>query len=224
MPLLSIQKATVRYDNRLNAIDELCLDVNDGELFSVLGPSGSGKTTLLRAIAGLEKLSAGTIRLGDRVLNGIPPRQRNVAMVFQQPALYPHLSVRENIGFPLRMRGAPQKDIDEHVRSVAALVKIDALLDRRPHQLSGGQAQRVALARALVWQPQCLLLDEPFSNLDATLRAELRTELCSLHESRKITTLYVTHDMNDAAIANRLAFVVNGRVEYCGVRDEFKQQ
>lgn len=224
MPPLSVKNATVRYDNGLNAIDKLNLEVNDGELLSVLGASGSGKTTLLRAIAGLEKLSSGTICLGDLVLNGVPPRQRNVAMLFQQPTLYPHYSVRENIAFPLRMRGTEQKNIDDQVRSIAALVKIDTLLERRSHQLSGGQAQRVALARALVWQPHCLLLDEPFSNLDAPLRAELLAELRSLHEARRVTTLYVTHDLNDAMTADRLAFIHLGRVEFCGTNGDFKQR
>lgn len=216
MPSLSVQNATVQFKNGLKAIDNINLEVGDGELFLIAGPSGSGKTTLLRAIAGLQKLSSGAIRLGDRSLNGLPPRQRDVAMLFQQPALYPHLSVRDNIAFPLRMRGADPKSIDEKVRSTAALVKIDSLLDRRPHQLSGGQAQRVALARALVREPQCLLLDEPFSHLDSTLRAELLAELQSLHKARKITTILVTHDMKDAEAADRVALIVHGRVEYVG--------
>jgi ABC-type sugar transport system ATPase subunit len=220
VPTLSIQNATVQFDRGFKAIDGISLEVNDGELLSVIGPSGSGKTTLLRAIAGLEKLTAGTIRLGERILNGVPPRQRNVAMVFQQPALYPHLSVRENIAFPLRMRSANPKDIDEQVRSTAALVKIDSLLDRRPHQLSGGQAQRVALARALVWQPQCLLLDEPFSHLDSQLRAELRSELRTLHDVRKITTIHVTHHLEDAVLVDRVAIIERGQVVLVGPKDE----
>lgn len=212
MPPLIIQHAKKRFSGGVVALDDLSLEVADSELLAIFGPSGSGKTTLLRAIAGLEKLDSGVIRLGDRVLDGLPPRQRDVAMVFQQQAIYPHLSVRENIAFPLRMRGEKQAIIDQQVRATAALVKIDSLLDRRPQQLSGGQAQRVALARALVRKPQCLLLDEPFSHLDAALRTTLREELRSLHEARKITTIHVTHDFADAAVADRHVVIEQGRV------------
>src|SRR5262249_52509649 len=154
-----------------------------------VGPSGSGKTTLLRGIAGLEKLDSGEISLGDKSLNGLAPRLRNVALVFQQPTLYPHLTVGGNVAFPLRMRGQPRPQIEQKVQEIAARLGIDVLLDRRPDQLSGGQAQRVALARALVRQPGCLLLDEPLSNLDAPLRNELREVLKTLHATGPITTL-----------------------------------
>jgi ABC-type sugar transport system ATPase subunit len=223
MPPLSIQHACKRFSGGVVALNDLCLEVADGELLAIVGPSGSGKTTLLRAIAGLEKLNSGVIRLGDQVLNEVPPRRRDVAMVFQQPALYPHLSVEENIAFPLRMRGQRLADIDEQVRSTATLLKIDALLNRRPHQLSGGQAQRVALARALVRKPLCLLLDEPFSNLDSPLRAELRAELQSLHEARKITTIHVTHDLSDAVCVDRFAVIENGQVVRTGSKADLNK-
>jgi ABC-type sugar transport system ATPase subunit len=225
MPPLSIQHAAKKFPSDVVALENVCLDLRNGELLALVGPSGSGKTTLLRAIAGLERLDAGTIRLGDVLLDDLPPRRRNVSMVFQQPALYPHLRVRDNIAFPLRMRREKKAIIEAQVNQVAARLAIQPLLDRRPHQLSGGQAQRVALARALVRQPYCLLLDEPLSNLDAPLRAELRTVLKSLHTAEPITTLHVTHDQDEAlALGDRVAVLHESRLQQIGTAAEITQQ
>jgi ABC-type sugar transport system ATPase subunit len=225
VPPLSIQHAAKNFPGGVIALADLCLDLRDGELLALVGPSGSGKTTLLRAIAGLERLDSGVIRLGDVMLDGVPPRRRNVAMVFQQPALYPHLRVRDNIAFPLRMRGERRAVIAIQVNQIALRLAIQPLLDRRPHQLSGGQAQRVALARALVRKPHCLLLDEPLSNLDAPLRAELRTVLKSLHAAEPITTLHVTHDQEEAlALGDRVAVLHEGRLQQIGTPEEVTQQ
>ncbi len=223
MPALSIDHATKRYSDGVTALDDLSLLVRAGEFLAIVGPSGSGKTTLLRAIAGLESLNAGTIRLGEKLLDALPPRQRNVAMVFQQPALYPHLKVADNIAFPLQMRGEKPEIIERRVREIATQLQIDSLLHRRPHQLSGGQAQRVALARALVRKPQCLLLDEPLSNLDTQLRLQLRAELKSLHATHPITTLHVTHDHHEAlALGDRVAVLWGGRIQQVGTPEEMR--
>ena len=198
MPSLVIQQAAKRFSKNVVALDDLSLEVSDGELLAIVGPSGSGKTTLLRCIAGLERLDTGTIRLGGESLNGLPPWRRDVALMFERPALYPHLTVRNNVAFPLRMRGEAAAVIDQKVTEMAGRLGIDSLLDRRPDQLSAGQAQRVAFARALVRRPKCLLLDEPLSNLDAPLRADLRTELKVLQAAMSIPTIYVTHDQDEA--------------------------
>ncbi|HEY2762161.1 MAG TPA: ABC transporter ATP-binding protein, partial [Pirellulales bacterium] len=225
MPALSIQHAVKKFSGRVIALNDLSLQLRDGELLAIVGPSGSGKTTLLRAIAGLERLDSGTVRLGDILLDDLSPRHRNVSMVFQQPALYPHLSVRDNIAFPLRMRHQKKPAIDAEVDRIARRLAIQPLLYRRPHQLSGGQAQRVALARALVRKPNCLLLDEPLSNLDAPLRAELRALLKSLHAADPITTLHVTHDQDEAlALGDRVAVLSDGRLQQIGTPAEIMQE
>jgi multiple sugar transport system ATP-binding protein len=199
--------------------------VADGEMVTLVGPSGSGKTTLLRCIAGLERLDSGTIHLGDISLNGLSPRRRDVAMIFQQPALYPHLSVERNIAFPLRMRGTTKDVIQDRVSQMSQLLGIATLLDRRPHELSGGQAQRVALARALVRKPKCLLLDEPLSNLDAPMRLELREQLKSLHAAHPITTLHVTHDQDEAlAMGSRVAVLHQGKLQQISTPTEITSQ
>jgi len=221
VPSLAIQHAHKRFRGQIVALDDVCLSIGDGELFTLLGPSGSGKTTLLRSIAGLERLDSGTIQLGDTSLSGLSPRDRDVAMIFQQPALYPHLTVGNNIAFPLRMRGEAKAAIQDRVAQVAQMLQIDTLLARRPHELSGGQAQRVALARALIRRPKCLLLDEPLSNLDAPMRLELRAQLKSLHAAHPITALHVTHDQDEAmALGSRIAVLHQGKLQQVGIPDE----
>jgi multiple sugar transport system ATP-binding protein len=223
MPSLFIEHATKRFPGGATALDELSLILRPCEFLAIVGPSGSGKTTLLRAIAGLESLNSGTIQLCERSLNGLPPRQRDVAMIFQQPALYPHLLVYDNIAFPLKMRGESRPAIDRRVRDMAARLGIDLHLSRRPDQLSGGQAQRVALARALVREPRCLLLDEPLSNLDTQLRLQLRAELKALHAAHPITTLHVTHDHHEAmALGDRVAVLHEGRILQVDAPEELR--
>ena len=198
----------------LRAID---LEVRSGECLVLLGPSGCGKTTLLRLLAGLERADEGRIWLGDRVVNDVDPADRDVAMVFQNYALYPHFTVFQNIAFPLRARKTPGADTDSRVRAAAARVGLDHLLDRRPAQLSGGQQQRVALARALVRNPAVYLMDEPLSNLDAQLRLQTRTELKRLHQELGTTTVYVTHDQAEAmTLAGRIAIMQHGTVVQIG--------
>ncbi|MDT2007050.1 ABC transporter ATP-binding protein [Rhodococcus opacus] len=202
-------------------VQEVNLDIADGEFLVLLGPSGCGKSTLLRMIAGLESLSAGRILLDDRDITAMPPRQRDVAMVFQSYALYPHLTVAKNIGFPLRARGRSRQQIREKVTAVATTLGLDEHLDRRPGALSGGQRQRVALARAMVRDPGAFLMDEPLSNLDAALRSATRTELIDLHRRLRSTFLYVTHDQVEAmTMATRIALLNNGRIEQVGTPTE----
>ena len=196
---------------------DVTLDVADGELVPVLGPSGCGKSTLLRLVAGLDELSAGTIRLGERRIDDVPAHERDVAMVFQSYALYPHLTVRGNVEFPLRMRRMPRAERLRRVEQVAALVELDGLLERRPAALSGGQRQRVALARALVREPALFLLDEPLSNLDARLRADVRRSIRALQRRLGVTTLHVTHDQTEAmTLGDRVVVLERGRVQQVG--------
>lgn len=205
------------YPNGVHAIRDFSLEIADGEFLVLVGPSGCGKTTLLRMIAGLEMPTRGTITLGDRVVNGVRPKDRNIAMVFQNQALYPHLTVFGNMAFSLRMRGTPRRAIRHKVHEAAAMLGIEHLLDRRPRQLSGGEGQRVALGRALVRRPDCFLLDEPLSSLDAPLRAEMRAELKRLHQSLGITTLYVTHDQEEAmTLGRRIAVLHESRIQQAG--------
>ena len=201
----------------VTVLDNLCLTIEEGEFFTFVGPSGCGKSTTLSLIAGLERPSAGRIRFDGRPVDHLAPRDRDVAMVFQSYALYPHMSVAENIGFPLKLRGAKPHEIDAAVAEAARRLGIEALLARRPRELSGGQRQRVALGRALVRRPRVFLLDEPLSNLDARLRLEMRAELKRLHGEYGITTVYVTHDQEEAmALSDRVAVLHAGRVEQCG--------
>ncbi len=199
------------------AVNQLNLQVAQGEFLVLLGPSGCGKTTSLRMLAGLERISRGTIRIGDTVVNELPPRARNVAMVFQSYALYPHLSVFDNLAYPLRIRGTPKASIAPRVHEVASLLQIDNLLDRRPKQLSGGQRQRVALGRAIVRHPAVFLMDEPLSNLDAQLRVRTRGELKRLQSELGVTTIYVTHDQAEAmTLADRVAIMRDGLLQQVG--------
>ena len=188
------------------AVEGLDLLIGDGAFVSLLGPSGCGKTTTLRMLAGLEFPTGGTITIGDRVVNDVAPAKRDVAMVFQSYALYPHMSVAENMAYPLRKRGVPRGERDAKVRAVATMLQLDALLGRRPRELSGGQQQRVALGRALVREPQVFLFDEPLSNLDAKLRAHMRAELIELRQKIGQTMVYVTHDQLEAmTMSDRIA-------------------
>ena len=209
-----------RYDGVL-AVDHLDLRAADEELLVLLGPSGCGKTTALRMVAGLEEPTDGTVRIGQRVVNDIEPKDRDVAMVFQSYALYPHLSVRRNIEFPLRSRSVPAEERDDLVREAAGLLGLEDFLDRKPGQLSGGQRQRVALARALVRRPQVFLMDEPLSNLDAKLRVRARADIVALQRRLRTTTLYVTHDQVEAmTMADRVAVMSEGRLQQVGAPGE----
>jgi len=191
--------------------------IADGEFCVLVGPSGCGKSTLLRMIAGLEEISGGEIRIGDRVVNRVPPKERDVAMVFQNYALYPHMTVRDNMSFALTLAKTPKADIDAKVRRAAGILGLSELLERYPRQLSGGQRQRVAMGRAIVRDPQVFLFDEPLSNLDAKLRVQMRTEIKELHQRLKTTSIYVTHDQIEAmTMADRIVVMRDGNVEQTG--------
>jgi multiple sugar transport system ATP-binding protein len=205
----------------LGAVNNINLETKEGEFLVLLGPSGSGKTTLLRMIAGLEAPTSGEILIGGNVVNNLTPRERGIAMVFQSYALYPHLSVRENISFPLKAQKLPKEQHKQKVEWAAGLLGIEKLLDRKPRQLSGGERQRVALARAIVREPQVFLLDEPLSNLDAKLRTSAREELDEFHQRIKTTTIYVTHDQVEAmALGDRIVVLHQGQVRQIGTPQE----
>ncbi|GAA1438965.1 sn-glycerol-3-phosphate import ATP-binding protein UgpC [Mycobacterium cookii] len=206
-----------RYPDGTVAVEHVDLSIGDGELFVMLGPSGCGKTTTLRAMAGLEQQTSGDIRIGSRLVNDLPPAERDIAMVFQFYALYPHLRTRDNLAFPLRAEGLPEKEVSERVAEASRMMRLDQLLDRRPQRLSGGEQQRVALARALVRRPQAFLMDEPLTNLDAELRADMRTEIKHLQAELGTTMVYVTHDQVEAmSLGHRIAILNKGRVEQVG--------
>lgn len=199
------------------AVDSVDLEIEDREFLVLLGPSGCGKSTVLRLIAGLERANQGTVYIGGRDVTHVRPKDRDLAMVFQSYALYPHMSVFDNIAFGIRQRGVRGKELKESVRATAARLGIDSLLDRRPAQLSGGQRQRVALARAMVRRPVAFLMDEPLSNLDAKLRVQTRRELARLHEDLQTTTVFVTHDQVEAmTLGHRVAIIANGRMQQVG--------
>ncbi|HZR81407.1 MAG TPA: sn-glycerol-3-phosphate ABC transporter ATP-binding protein UgpC [Candidatus Binatia bacterium] len=213
MASVAFEHVDKTFPDGTRAVVDCNLTVADGELVVLVGPSGCGKSTLLRLVAGLEEATAGTIRIGDRVANALTPRERNVAMVFQDYALYPHMSVRENLEFPLRMRGLDRAERARRVAWAADVLGLAAVLDRRPRQLSGGQQQRVAMGRALVREPSVFLLDEPLSNLDAKLRVEVRAEIADLQRRMRTTMLYVTHDQTEAmTLGDRVAVLRAGRV------------
>lgn len=214
-----------KYYGNVKAVDQLNLDIQDKEFLVLLGPSGCGKTTTLNMIAGLEELTEGDIYFDDQVVNFMPPHQRDVAMVFQSYALYPHKDVYHNIAFGLKMRKYDKDEIDGRVRDAAERLEITHLLDRLPSQLSGGQRQRVALGRAMVRQPAVFLMDEPLSNLDAALRISMRAEIKELHQSMQTTFVYVTHDQAEAlTLADRIVVMNNGLVQQVGTPDEIYEQ
>ncbi len=199
------------------AVKDLTLQIEDKEFIVLVGPSGCGKSTTLRMVAGLEEITAGDIRIGDRLVNDVPPKDRDVAMVFQNYALYPHMTVYKNMAFALKLRKVPRKEIDARVRQAAKVLGIGELLDRKPKALSGGQRQRVAVGRAIVREPKAFLFDEPLSNLDAKLRVETRAELKRLHRQLQTTTIYVTHDQEEAmTLGDRIVVMKDGVLHQCG--------
>jgi multiple sugar transport system ATP-binding protein len=205
------REMTKRYPNGFEAVKALSLEIEEGELLVLVGPSGCGKTTALRMIAGLEQITSGDLFIGGRRMNDVLEKDRDIAMVFQSYALYPHMTVAQNIGFSLRLSGVPRKQIKERVRKTAHLLAIENLLDRRPKQLSGGQRQRVAMGRAIIREPQAFLMDEPLSNLDAKLRVTMRGEIESLQKRLGVTTVYVTHDQVEAmTMGDRVAVLLDG--------------
>ncbi|MFM2194287.1 MAG: hypothetical protein RLZZ460_957, partial [Chloroflexota bacterium] len=197
MSTVTFQGVSKRYGEVL-AVDNLNLEIKDGEFMVLVGPSGCGKTTSLRMIAGLEDITDGTLLIGDKVVNDIAPKDRDIAMVFQSYALYPHMTVRENLAFGLKLRKIDKGEIERRVNEAAAILDLTKLLSRKPKELSGGQRQRVALGRAIVREPAVFLMDEPLSNLDAKLRVQTRAEIARLHQRLKVTTVYVTHDQVEA--------------------------
>ena len=211
MAAISIRELTKVYATGVKALDALDLDVADGEFVVLVGPSGCGKTTALRMVAGLERITSGTISFGDRVVNDVSPRHRDVAMVFQNYALYPHLTVYQNIGFALENKKVERAERDRRIRSAAGILGLGDLLGRKPKQLSGGQRQRVAMGRAIVREPSVFLMDEPLSNLDAKLRVQMRSEVLRVHRSIGAATLYVTHDQTEAmTMGDRVAVLQGG--------------
>jgi multiple sugar transport system ATP-binding protein len=219
--------ATVTFDNvwkrfgEVVAVNDLSLEISDGEFMVLVGPSGCGKTTSLRMIAGLEEISEGTLRIGDRVVNNVAPKDRDIAMVFQSYALYPHMSVRDNLAFGLKLRKTPKDEIAKRVNEAAGMLSLEKLLDRKPRELSGGQRQRVALGRAIVREPAVFLMDEPLSNLDAKLRVQTRAEIARLHQRLGTTTVYVTHDQVEAmTMGQRIAVMSEARLQQVGTPQE----
>jgi multiple sugar transport system ATP-binding protein len=216
MSSVTLEKVTKVYSNGFEAVDGLDLQIDDGEFMVVVGPSGCGKTTVLRMIAGLENITSGSVRFGDTIVNDVSPRDRDVAMVFQSYALYPQMTVAQNIGFALRMRKVPKAEIDKRVRSAAEILGITPWLDRKPTRLSGGQRQRVAMGRAIVREPSVFLMDEPLSNLDAKLRVQLRAEISRVQKRIGVATLYVTHDQTEAmTLGHRVAVLRDGVLQQC---------
>jgi multiple sugar transport system ATP-binding protein len=209
-----LDRVTKAYPGDIRGIDELSLDIADGEFMVLVGPSGCGKSTALRSIAGLEEITSGTISIGSRVVNDLPPKDRDIAMVFQNYALYPHMTVEQNLAFGLQQRKTPKNEIKRRVSEVAALLGISDYLKRKPAALSGGQRQRVAMGRAIVREPQAFLMDEPLSNLDAKLRVSMRASLSQLHERLGVTTVYVTHDQVEAmTLGQRVCVLRDGKLQ-----------
>ena len=215
--------ATVTFDHvfkkygDVTAVSDLNLEIGDGEFMVLVGPSGCGKTTSLRMIAGLEEISEGTLRIGDKVVNDVAPKDRDIAMVFQSYALYPHMSVRDNLAFGLKLRKVPKPEIEKRINEAAGILQLEKLLDRKPKELSGGQRQRVALGRAIVREPAVFLMDEPLSNLDAKLRVQTRAEIARLHQRLGTTMVYVTHDQVEAmTMGQRIAVMSEGLLQQVG--------
>ena len=225
--------ATVTFDHATRvypgsdkpAVDQLCLDIADGEFLVLVGPSGCGKSTSLRMLAGLEDVNGGRILIGDKDVTDVPPKNRDIAMVFQNYALYPHMSVRENMGFALKIAGVPKEKINKRVEEAARILDLEPYLDRKPKALSGGQRQRVAMGRAIVRKPQVFLMDEPLSNLDAKLRVQTRTQIASLQRELGVTTVYVTHDQTEAlTMGDRIAVLAGGILQQCGTPQEMYER
>ena len=214
MAVIEVDSVTKRFPDGTVAVDAADFTIEDGEFFILVGPSGCGKSTLLNMIVGLEDISDGTLKIGDRVVNDIDPKDRNLAMVFQNYALYPHMTVRENMAFPLRLRKVSDEEVDKRVDEAARILELTELLDRKPAAMSGGQRQRVAMGRAIVREPDAFLFDEPLSNLDAKLRVQMRTEISRLQSRFGTTTIYVTHDQVEAmTLADRVAVMRKGVVQ-----------
>lgn len=214
MGAINISNVGKVYPNGTRALENINIEINDGEFVVLVGPSGCGKTTLLRMVAGLEDITEGEISIADKVVNEVAPKDRDIAMVFQNYALYPHMSVYDNMAFSLKLRKLPKDEIDNKVREAAKTLEISELLDRKPKALSGGQRQRVAMGRAIVRNPQAFLMDEPLSNLDAKLRVQMRAELGQLHSQLNTTTLYVTHDQVEAmTMGDRVAVIRKGKLQ-----------
>jgi multiple sugar transport system ATP-binding protein len=217
MAEIVLDKVTKRYPDGFEAVRNMDLDINDGEFMILVGPSGSGKSTALRMIAGLEDISDGEIRIGDTVVNQLAPKDRDIAMVFQNYALYPHMTVRENMAFPLKLAGTPKEETDSKVEEAAKILDLTEHLDRKPANLSGGQRQRVAMGRAIVRNPKAFLMDEPLSNLDAKLRVQTRTEVSRIQSRLGTTTVYVTHDQTEAmTLGDRVAVLRGGALQQVG--------
>src|SRR6478609_6652007 len=214
MAQVELQSVTKVYPGGVRAVDAVDLHIRDREFVVLVGPSGCGKTTTLRMIAGLEEITGGAIRIGERVVNDVPPKDRDIAMVFQNYALYPHMTVYKNMAFGLKLRGMPKAQIDQRVKEAATILDIMHLLDRKPKALSGGQRQRVAVGRAIVREPAAFLFDEPLSNLDAKLRVTTRAELKRLHQRLRTTTIYVTHDQEEAmTLGDRIVVMKDGKIQ-----------
>jgi len=214
MGAIQINSVGKIYPNGTRALEDVNIEINDGEFVVLVGPSGCGKTTLLRMVAGLEDITEGEISIGDKVVNEVAPKDRDIAMVFQNYALYPHMSVYDNMAFSLKLRKLSKNEIDEKVKEAAKILEIDELLERKPKALSGGQRQRVAMGRAIVRNPEAFLMDEPLSNLDAKLRVQMRAELGQLHTQLETTTLYVTHDQVEAmTMGDRVAVIRKGELQ-----------
>ena len=212
-----LDKVNKQYENGFHAVQDLDLDIKHGEFLVLVGPSGCGKSTALRMVAGLEDITSGTMKIGDRVVNTLSPKDRDIAMVFQSYALYPHMSVADNIAYGLKIRRMDKAEIDRRVTKVAEMLELGALLDRKPKQLSGGQRQRVAMGRAIVREPQVFLMDEPLSNLDAKLRVQMRSEIAQVQHDLDVTTIYVTHDQTEAmTMGDRVAVMKAGILQEVG--------
>lgn len=221
MSQIELKNIMKKFDNNYKAIDNLSLIINDGEMLVLVGPSGCGKSTLLRIIAGLENASSGDILLDNKSISNLTPQKRDIAMIFQNYALYPHMTVFQNIAFPLKMMKSKKRKTEEKVRDIAGLLKLEELLNRKPAELSGGQCQRVAMGRALVRNPKVFLMDEPLSNLDAKLRVLMRSEISEMQKELKTTTIYVTHDQVEAmTMGDRVAVLKNGIIQQVGSPQE----
>ena len=219
--MIQIKDLNKVYNNGSHAVKDFNLDIEDNEFVVFVGPSGCGKSTTLRMIAGLEDVSKGTISINDKVINDLQPKDRKIAMVFQNYALYPHMTVYKNLAFGLKMRGIKKKIYDEKIQHAAQILEIENLLDRKPTALSGGQRQRVALGRAIVREAQIFLMDEPLSNLDAKLRSNMRSEIIKIHKQMKATTIYVTHDQTEAmTMASRIVILKQGEIQQIGTPEE----